>query len=72
MSTFNISDITLAGACVSAVTAAKDSDHRNAGRRLETGEGSNVVKLLKALVRRIASAIVEMRPTFSQPTSRPI
>jgi hypothetical protein len=51
MSTFNISDITLAGAYVNAVTAATDSDHRTAGRRLETGEGSNVVKLLKALVR---------------------
>ena len=72
MSTFNISDITLAGAYVNAVTAATDSDHRTAGRRLETGEGSNVVKLLKALVRRIASAIVEMRPTVSQPTSHPI
>ncbi len=72
MSTVNISDITLAGASVNAVTAAKDSDHRNAGRRFETGESSNVVKFLKALVRRIATAIVEMRPTASQPTSRPI
>jgi hypothetical protein len=72
MSTFNISDITLAGAYVTAFSAAKDSDHRNAGRRFETGESSNVVKFLKALVRRIATAIIEMRATASQPNSHPV
>ena len=72
MSTFNISDITLTGAYVTAVSAAKDSDHRNAGRHFETGESSNVVKFLKTLVRRIATAIIEMRTTASQPNSHPV
>ncbi len=72
MSTFNISDITLAGAYSNALTTAKDSDYRNAGRRFETGEGSNVVKFLKVLVGRIATAIIDMRTTASQPNSNPI
>jgi hypothetical protein len=71
MSTFNISDITLAGAYVNAVTAAKDSDHRTADRHLETGEGSNVMKLLKTLVRRFAS-ITEERPAADQLSPRPV
>ena len=66
MSTINISEITLAGAYVNAVTAAKHSDHRNAGRHLETGEGSNAVKMLKALARRIATAIVELGTAVDQ------
>ena len=71
MSTFNISDITLAGAYVQAVTAAKDSDHRSAGRRLETGEGSDLMKLLKTLVRRFA-AITEERPAADYLSARPV
>jgi hypothetical protein len=70
MSTFNISDITLAGAYVQAVTAAKDSDHRTADRHLETAEGSKVMKLLKTLVRRFA-AITEERPAADQLSARP-
>ncbi len=69
MSTFNISDITLAGAYVNAVTAAKDSDHRTAGRRLEMGEGSIVLETLKSLVRRFA-ANAERRPTSDQLSAR--
>ena len=38
MSTFNISDITFAGAYVTAMDAARDSDRRNADRYVETGE----------------------------------
>ena len=72
MSTFNISDIHFAGAYVKAVMAAKDSDHRNAGRRSETVEGSNVTKAFKAQVRRIATAIVEMRPTADRLRARPV
>jgi hypothetical protein len=71
MSTFNISDITFAGAYSKAVTAAKDSDRRNAGRRLETGEGSNVLKTLKSLVRRFV-AIIEERPAADQLSARPV
>jgi hypothetical protein len=71
MSTFNISDITLAGAYVQAVTAAKDSDHRTADRHLETAEGSKVMKLLKTLVRRFA-AITEERPAADQLSARPV
>jgi hypothetical protein len=72
MSTFNISDIHFAGAYANAVTAAKDSDHRNAERHLEPGEGSNVTKAFKAQVRRIATAIVEMRPTADRLRARPV
>ncbi|MCK5275520.1 MAG: hypothetical protein KAR37_12775 [Alphaproteobacteria bacterium] len=36
MSTFNISDITPAGAYMSAMTAAHNSDRRNANRYVET------------------------------------
>jgi len=71
MSTFNISNITLAGAYVQAVTAAKDSDHRSAGRRLETGEGSDLMKLPKTLVRRFA-AITEERPAADCLSARPV
>ena len=71
MSTFNISDIHFAGAYVNAVAAAKDSDRRNAGRHSETGEGSNVVKLLKTLVRRFA-AITEERPAADHLSARPV
>ncbi len=72
MSTFNISDITFAGAYMNAVTAAKDSDHRNADRHFESGERRQVTKLLTTLARRIAAAIVEIRQTASQPASRPV
>ena len=71
MSTFNISDIHFAGAYANAVTAAKDSDHRTADRHLETGEGSNVMKLLKTLVRRFAT-ITEERPAADQLSARPV
>ena len=71
MSTFNISDFNYAGAYVKAVATAKDSDHRNAGRRLEAGEGSNVVKFLKTLVRRTA-AITEERRAADQMSARPV
>ena len=71
MSTFNISDINFAGAYVNAVTAAKDSDRRNAAHHSETGEGSNVVKLLKTLVRRFA-AITEERPAADHLSARPV
>ena len=71
MSTFNISDITPAGAYANAVTAAKDSDHRNADRHLETGEGSNVLETLKSLVRPFAT-ITEERPAANRLSARPI
>ncbi len=72
MSTFNISDIHFAGAYTNAVTVAKDSDHRTADRHLETGEGSNVMKLLKTLARRIATAVTEERPAADQLSARPV
>jgi hypothetical protein len=37
MSTFSISDITPAGAYMSAIKAAQDRDRRNADRYVETG-----------------------------------
>ena len=71
MSTFHISDITFAGAYVNAFTAAQDSDHRKADRHFETGEGFNVLKSFKSLVRRFA-AITEKRPTADQLSARPV
>jgi hypothetical protein len=71
MSTFNISDIHFAGAYMNAVTAAKDSDHRNADRHLETGEGSNVLETLKSLVRSFAT-ITEERPAANRLSPRPV
>ena len=43
----------------------------NLVRHLETGEGSNVMKLLKTLVRRFA-AITEERPAADQLSARPV
>ncbi len=71
MSTFNISDITPAGAYGNAVMAAQNSDRRNAGRHLETGERFNVLKSFKSLVRRFA-AITEKRPIAGQLSARPV
>ncbi len=71
MSTFNISNINYAGAYVNAVTAAKDSDLRNADRHFETGEGFGVLKSFKSLVRRFA-AITEKRPVADQLSARPV
>jgi hypothetical protein len=71
MSTFNISDINFVGAYMTAVSVAKHSDHRNAGRHFETGEGLNVLKTLKSQVRRFA-AITEERPAADQLSARPV
>jgi hypothetical protein len=72
MSTFNISDITPAGAYGNAVTAAQDSDRRNADRHFESGEGQNFTEFLTTLARRIAAAITENCRTAAQLTSRPV
>ena len=72
MSTFNISDITPAGAFVNAVTTARDSDCRIADRHVESGEGLNFTGFLTTLARRIATAITGIRRTTSPLTSRPV
>jgi len=72
MTTFNISDITPAGAFANAVTAAQSSDRRSAGRNIEMGKRPNFAGFLTTLARRIAAAIVEIRQTASQPASRPV
>jgi hypothetical protein len=72
MTTFNISDITPAGAFTNAVTAAQSSDRRSAGRNIETGKRPKSAGLLTTLARRIAAAIVEIRQTASQSASRPV
>jgi hypothetical protein len=72
MPTFSISDITPGGAYANAVTAAQDSDRRNADRRFESGEGLNATKCLASLVRRIAAVITENRRTASRLISRPV
>ncbi len=72
MPTFNISDITPAGAFANAVTAAQDSDYRNADRHVESATGLSVTTFLTTLARRIAAAIAENRRTISPLTSRPV
>ncbi len=72
MSTFNISDITPAGAFANAVTTARDSDFRIADRHVETGDGLNFTGFLTTLARRIATAITGIRRTTSPLTSRPV
>ncbi len=66
MSTLNISDISFAGAYEKAVATAKNSDRRNAARHSNTGGGKNVMRFLKDQARRIATAIVGMRPAANQ------
>ncbi len=70
MTTFNISDITPAGAFANAVTAARDSDRQNAGGHSETTKGPKVTGFLTILARQIAAAIAEIGQTASQPASR--
>ncbi len=72
MSTFNISDITSAGAFANATMTAQDSNRRNADRHVETGEGRNFTGFLTTLARRIAAATTENRRIASQLTSRPV
>jgi hypothetical protein len=69
MPTFSISDVTPAGAYANAVMVARESDRRSANRRFEPGEGVNVLKSLKTLVRRAVAVIAEKRPAVSQPTA---
>ncbi len=70
MTIFNISDITPAGAFTNAVTAAQDSDRRNAGGHSETTKDPMVTGFLTILARRIAAAMAEIGQTASQPASR--
>ena len=72
MTTFNISDITPAGAFANAVTAAQSSDRRSDGRNIEKGKRQKFAGFLTTLARRIAAAIVEIHQTASQSASRPI
>jgi hypothetical protein len=72
MSSFNFSDITIAGAYAQATKAAQQSDNSNAEPHLEKGESHRVRKSLWTLVRRIAAAVADRRPAASQLTSRPV
>ena len=72
MSTLNFSDITLAGAYVHAMKAARESDNRNAERHLETSNGHNGRQSLWTLVGRIAATVAEKRLASSPLTSRPV
>jgi hypothetical protein len=72
MTTFNISDITPAGAFANAVAAAQENDRRNANRHVEPSEGGRVNSLFATLGRRIAAVITENRQTASRLTSRPV
>jgi hypothetical protein len=70
MSSFHISDFTIAGAYVNAVTAAHESDHRNTERHSGPSEGPSRLKSLSTLVRRIITAIGEKRSTAFRLASR--
>jgi hypothetical protein len=70
MSSFHISDITLAGAYTSAVTAAHQSDRRHAERHPGPSDGPRRPRYLSGLVRRVVTAIVEKRFTAFRLASR--
>ena len=63
MPTFKFSDITPAGAYINALEASRESGRRNAGRPFETGQSHNVLKSLRSLVQRIATASALARTT---------
>lgn len=67
MSSFNITDVTIAGAYTNAITAAEESARRNAERRSEPSEGPG---FLSRLLRRVASALSEKRPAAPCPAAR--
>jgi hypothetical protein len=70
MSSFQISDFTLAGACVGAVKAAEVSDRLNAARDTRSSKGPRHPGFLVILVRRVMNAIVEKRSSFFRPIRR--
>jgi hypothetical protein len=61
MSSFNITDVTIAGAYTNAIAAARDSARRNARHHTETSRGP---ARLSRLARRIAAAVSECRPVL--------
>jgi hypothetical protein len=64
MSSFNITDITIAGAYTNAIAAAQDSSRRNARRHPEPSQGPDRPRLLSRLARRVAAALSERRPVL--------
>ena len=70
MSSFNFIDFTVAGAYESAVTAAYQSDHRNAKRYTVPSEGPSRPGVLSTLIRWIATAVAERRSTALRLASR--
>jgi hypothetical protein len=72
MPTFNISDISPAGAFANAAMTAQDRDRRNADRHVGSGEGPNFTGFLTTLARHIAAAVTENRRAASRLISRPV
>ena len=70
MSSFNFMDFTVAGAYESAVTAAYQSDHRNAKHHTGPSDGPRRSRVLSTLIRRVASAVAERRSTALRLASR--
>jgi hypothetical protein len=70
MSSFNITDVTIAGAYVNAIAAAEESARRTSKRRSSSSEGPSRLKSLSTLVRRVAAALSERRPDALRLASR--
>lgn len=57
MSSFRLSDYTVAGAYVNAVEVARESDRRSARHHPETRHAGQSKKTLPALIKRVISAV---------------
>jgi len=72
MSSFNFSEITIAGAYAQATKIAQQSDNRKSEPHLKKGESHRERNSLWTLVMRIAATVAERRPIVSALTSRPV
>ena len=72
MSSFQISNFTLAGAYVSAVTTADESDRRNTARHSGSSDGPRRLGFFTNLVRRIVTVISKSGLTALRLASRQV
>jgi hypothetical protein len=70
MSSFQISDFTLAGTYVNALAAARESDRRNARYRLAAGKGPGRLGSLFTSLKRLSGTIAGLCPTTSRLAAR--
>ncbi len=70
MLSFKHMDFTVAGANESALTAACQSDYRNAKLHTGPSEGPRRAGMLSTFIRRVATAVAERRSTALRLSSR--